>query len=88
MSTTLRPEYVPGLDRDALLSIDDAATLLGVTPRMVRRLTSERRLPHAKIGRHVRIRRSTLEAFVNDATRPAIRPVVGLQRGTSVTTSR
>ena len=77
MSTTARSEYIPGLDRDALLSVEDAAVLLGVTPRMIRRLTSERRLPHVKVGKHVRVRRSALEAFVNEATRPATRPVVG-----------
>ena len=77
MSTAMQSQYVPGLDRDALLCINDAAALLGVTPRMIRRLTAERRLPHVKVGKHVRIRRSALEAFVNEATRPALRPVVG-----------
>jgi excisionase family DNA binding protein len=77
MHTTVRSDYIPGLDRDTLLSIEDAASLLGVTPRMVRRLTAERRLPHVKIGRHVRVRRSALEAFVTESTRPATRPVVG-----------
>jgi excisionase family DNA binding protein len=39
-----------------LLSIDHTAEALGVTPRMIRRLTSNRQLPFVKIGRLVRIR--------------------------------
>ena len=77
MSNAFASERVPSLDRDAMLSIDEAAQLLGVAPRMIRRLTSERRLPHVKVGKHVRLRRSALEAFVNEATRPALRPLRG-----------
>jgi excisionase family DNA binding protein len=36
------------------LNIAEAADGLGVTPRFVRRLVAERRIPFLKVGRHVR----------------------------------
>jgi excisionase family DNA binding protein len=55
-----------------LLSIDQAAEALGVTPRMIRRLTSNRRLPFVKVGRLVRIREDDIIRCVIDWTVPAV----------------
>jgi|GEM_PF-851454 len=50
-------------DDDRLYSIEEAATALNVGVRMIRRLTSERRIAFIKIGRHVRIQGSALNHF-------------------------
>jgi excisionase family DNA binding protein len=55
-----------------LLSIDQAAEALGVTPRMIRRLTSSRQLPYVKVGRLVRIRDTDIARCVEDWTVPAV----------------
>jgi excisionase family DNA binding protein len=49
---------------DKLLSPQEAADQLGTSLRFVRRLVLERRIPFIKLGRHVRIAASDLEAFV------------------------
>jgi excisionase family DNA binding protein len=49
---------------DKLLSPKDAADQLGTSVRFVRRLVFERRIPFIKVGRHVRIAASDLEAFL------------------------
>ena len=49
----------------ALLTVDQAAERLGVTPRFIRRLTSEKRIAYVKLGgSHVRIDEVDLEAFI------------------------
>jgi excisionase family DNA binding protein len=48
-----------------LLDIDAVATALGVTPRHVQRLVSERRVPFLKIGRFVRFDAAELNAWVD-----------------------
>jgi excisionase family DNA binding protein len=55
-----------------LLSIEEAAEALGVTPRMIRRLTASRRLPFVKVGRLVRFREADIGRFVDESTVPAI----------------
>ena len=55
-----------------LLSIDEAAEALSVTPRMIRRLTSSRRLPFVKVGRLVRIREDDIARRVGDWTVAAV----------------
>ena len=60
-----------------LLTITEAADLLrapvatlrywrhlGTGQRFVRRLISERRIPYVKLGKHVRLERCALDAFV------------------------
>ena len=47
-----------------LLDIDQAADALNTTPRHVRRLISDRRLAHFKVGRKVRISRAELAAWL------------------------
>jgi excisionase family DNA binding protein len=53
---------------DPLLTVDQAADLLGTGPRFIRRLIAERRIRYVKVGRHVRLPESALIAFVNAST--------------------
>lgn len=50
----------------ALLTVNQAAERLGTSPRYIRRLTSEKRIPYVKLGggSHVRIEEEDLDAFV------------------------
>ena len=50
---------------DRLLSPQEAADRLGTSVRFVRRLIFERRIPYTKLGRHVRIAASDLDAFIS-----------------------
>jgi excisionase family DNA binding protein len=47
-----------------LLTVDQAAERLGTTPRFIRRLRTERRIPIIKIGKHIRIDSNDLDAFI------------------------
>jgi excisionase family DNA binding protein len=49
---------------DKLLTPQEAADHLGTSLRFVRRLVFERRIPFVKLGRHVRIAASDLDAFI------------------------
>ena len=49
---------------DKLLTVNQAADLLGTSPRFIRRLVAERRIAFTKLGRHVRIHRRDLDALV------------------------
>ena len=49
---------------DKLLTPQEAADRLDTSSRFVRRLIFERRIPFIKLGRHVRIAVSDLEAFI------------------------
>jgi excisionase family DNA binding protein len=49
---------------DKLLTPQEAADHLGCSLRFVRRLVFERRIPFVKVGRHVRIAASDLDAFI------------------------
>jgi excisionase family DNA binding protein len=49
---------------DKLLTVEEAAERLGTSVRFVRRLIFERRIPYTKLGRHVRIATSDLDAFI------------------------
>ena len=74
MSTIRNPHSWPCADRlngDQLLTMDEAASRIGVTFRMVRRLTSGRRLAFAKIGEHVRIPASAVEECIAAGYMPA-----------------
>ncbi|MFL6238366.1 MAG: helix-turn-helix domain-containing protein [Actinomycetes bacterium] len=48
----------------ALLSIPEVADRLGTSPRFVRRLTAERRIPYTKLGKHIRIDDADVDAFI------------------------
>ncbi|MFZ0119021.1 MAG: excisionase family DNA-binding protein [Pseudonocardiaceae bacterium] len=63
---------------DRLLDVEAAAALLGTTERFPRRLIEERRIEFVKIGSHVRIRESALNAYIEQHT---IAPVQRIRRG-------
>ena len=48
-----------------LLDVEGAAEYLSVTPRFIRRLIAERRLPFVKLGRHVRFDPADLDRFIS-----------------------
>jgi excisionase family DNA binding protein len=52
------------MDEERMLRIDEVAELLGTGERFVRRLIEERRIEFTKVGRHIRIRRTVLLAFI------------------------
>lgn len=60
------------MDEERMLWVDQAAELLGTGERFVRRLIEERRIEFAKVGRHVRIRRTVLLAFIAANTVPPV----------------
>jgi len=55
-------EFVP------LLTVEEAAQRLATGERFVRRLIAERRIAFVRIGRHIRIPASAIEAFIHDGT--------------------
>jgi excisionase family DNA binding protein len=53
---------------ERLLSVDEAAEVLGTKPRFPRRLIAERRIRYVHVGRHVRIPESALAEFIASGT--------------------
>jgi excisionase family DNA binding protein len=53
---------------DRLLTLEQAAEVLGTGQRFTRRLVTERRIRFVKVGRHVRIPLRALEEFIAEAT--------------------
>ena len=53
---------------ERLLSVDDAAKVLGTTARFPRRLIAERRIRFVRVGRHVRIPERELQDFIDEGT--------------------
>ncbi|MET8263086.1 MULTISPECIES: excisionase family DNA-binding protein [Micromonospora] len=53
---------------DRLLTVEEAAALLGTTDRFPRRLIAERRIAFVKLGTHVRIKESVLNAYIAEST--------------------
>ncbi|MBO1286363.1 excisionase family DNA-binding protein [Streptomyces sampsonii] len=58
---------------DPLLTVGQAAERLGTTARFPRRLIAERRIAFVKVGSHVRIKASVLEAYIEGNTVEPIR---------------
>ncbi len=52
-------------DRSPLLTVAQAGEYLGTGERFIRRLITERRIDYVKVGKYVRLERSTLDAFVD-----------------------
>lgn len=59
---------------DPLLTVAEAAAQLGTSERYPRRLVAERRIDFVKVGRHVRIRQSVVDRFLQEGEVPAMRP--------------
>jgi excisionase family DNA binding protein len=53
-----------GVDANELLTPSQAGDYLQTGERFIRRLIAERRIPYVKLGRHVRLQRSDLDAFI------------------------
>jgi excisionase family DNA binding protein len=53
---------------ERLLTVDDAAKVLGTSPRFPRRLIAERRIRFVRVGRHVRIPERELQDFIAEGT--------------------
>ena len=49
---------------DELLTVAQAGDYLGTGERFVRRLIAQRRITYVKLGKYVRLQRSTLDAFI------------------------
>ncbi len=57
--------------RDELLTIEQAGEYLGTGGRFVRRLVAQRRVGYVKLGKHVRLQRSALDAFIEAGRVPS-----------------
>jgi excisionase family DNA binding protein len=57
-----------------LLDIPSVATVLHVTPRHIRRLVAERRIPYLKVGRFVRFDPAELSVWLDQQRVEAVRP--------------
>ena len=55
-------------------SILEAATYLGVSERLLRRLVSERRIPHQRIGRLIRLSPADLDTYLHSCRVEPINP--------------
>ena len=62
---------------ERLLTVAQAADVLGTTERFPRRLIEERRIRFTRIGRHVRIPESALREFIQAGT---VEPLMPAQR--------
>lgn len=60
------------VEMEQLLSVGEAAKVLGTTDRFPRRLISERRIRFVRVGRHVRIPAGELEVFIAAGTVNAV----------------
>jgi excisionase family DNA binding protein len=56
--------YATDGQAERLLTVPQAAELLGTTERFPRRLIAERRIRFVRLGRHVRIPESALREFI------------------------
>jgi excisionase family DNA binding protein len=50
---------------EKMLSIPEAAEILGVSPRWVRRALTTKLIPYIKLGRLVRIETSEVKAYIS-----------------------
>jgi excisionase family DNA binding protein len=53
-----------GAAHDDVLTVDEVASLLRVTPAWVYSQTQRDRIPHMRLGRYLRYRRSAIEAWL------------------------
>jgi excisionase family DNA binding protein len=65
-----------GIDR--LMTLEEAAKILGTKLRFTRRLVAERRIRFTHVGRHVRIPESALREFINAGM---VEPVIAVRKG-------
>jgi len=53
-------------ERPTLLTVPEAAEYLTVSPRFIRRLRYEGRIPGIKLGKHLRFEKADLDRFIED----------------------
>ena len=71
--TTLSADTAePSSSADSLLTADEVAALLQVTPAWVYAETRRRRIPHLRLGRYVRYRRSALQGWMEEIERSSV----------------
>jgi excisionase family DNA binding protein len=58
--------------RRGLLTIDDAAAYLGLSPGTLRNWVSTRRIDYVKVGRLTRISLAVLDRYIDQQTIPAV----------------
>ena len=58
------PEQQQLFDPDPLIDKEGAARCLGVEQRFINRLVSEKRITYVNVGRKIRFRQSTIEAYI------------------------
>jgi excisionase family DNA binding protein len=65
--TLVAPKYT-------LLTVEQVAERLGTTVRFVRRLRAERRLAFVKVGKHLRVDSTDLDAYIDSCRQiPVVR---------------
>lgn len=71
------PLYPPGPSTtpDDLLTAEEVAALLRVTPAWVYAQTRRHRIPHLRLGRYVRYRREALESWMKQVESSTSSPV-------------
>ena len=71
MSRPAKTQPAPSGPRDELLTVEQAADYLRTGERFIRRLIAEHRISYVKIGKFVRLQRSTLDAFIEAGRVPS-----------------
>lgn len=54
-----------------LMTVDETAERFGTSPRMVRRLVTQKRIEVVRIGRHIRISERAADALIEAGTQKA-----------------
>jgi excisionase family DNA binding protein len=55
-----------------LLTMDELAERLGVTPRHIRRLVAERRVPFLRVGRFIRFDPAKIATWLDSSASPVL----------------
>jgi excisionase family DNA binding protein len=69
------------LNRIALLTVNQAASLLALKPATIRRRILERRIDYIKLGRAVRIPANAVEQLIQAGYREALKNEEGYEGG-------
>ena len=65
---TVNHDQLPLFDPGPLIDKHAAARRLSVKPRFIERLIAEHRITYIKVGRHVRIRTTTIDNYLRTHT--------------------
>jgi excisionase family DNA binding protein len=63
---------MPATSTPVPLTIEAAAERLGVTPRLVRRLVTERWIGFVRVGKFIRLRQEDLDAYLDEHFEPPL----------------